>query len=480
MSKIKKIFAVLLTLAMVMGMTMTTFAAGGITVKNATNATLSVAQVIEADSTTATGWKFTTAGWKAFNSVAAYAGKDQQNVIAGLVVYAGTDASKLDASLSPEKITAADMEAALAAVDDSAFASFANGGTLTAPGLYAIKATETGFVYSPMAAYVAFGATSTTEVEAKKAPTTTTKETTDTDKVTEIGKTVSFDVTSSVPYIADGDTNKYYVISDTLTGGTYNVEAEGENAGKLKVSVKVGTAAAVDYFATVTTTATNSSFVLDLSTLVADHSLANQSVVATYSVTTTDVQIGNDVKIGNAINNPSDKFGSDHEDVYSAEIELLKKGEDADADKLAGADFVIYKTLADTTVQYATAANGKLTGWTTAQAATTDVPTTATTFTTDSDGKIKLQGLDVGTYSFKETDAPDGYSVNTTDVSVTVTVNGKASAIVTADPAQMSDTKLTSLPSTGGIGTTIFTIGGCLIMIVAAGLFFASRKKAAK
>nr|WP_289072475.1 LPXTG cell wall anchor domain-containing protein [uncultured Blautia sp.] len=44
----------------------------------------------------------------------------------------------------------------------------------------------------------------------------------------------------------------------------------------------------------------------------------------------------------------------------------------------------------------------------------------------------------------------------------------------------MYDTKLSSLPSTGGIGTTIFTIGGCLIMIVAAGLFFASRRKSAK
>lgn len=42
------------------------------------------------------------------------------------------------------------------------------------------------------------------------------------------------------------------------------------------------------------------------------------------------------------------------------------------------------------------------------------------------------------------------------------------------------NTKMSALPSTGGIGTTIFTIGGCLIMIVAAGLFFASRKKSAK
>ena len=46
--------------------------------------------------------------------------------------------------------------------------------------------------------------------------------------------------------------------------------------------------------------------------------------------------------------------------------------------------------------------------------------------------------------------------------------------------AEMADTKLASLPGTGGIGTTIFTIGGCAIMIAAAGLFFATRKKAEK
>ncbi len=42
------------------------------------------------------------------------------------------------------------------------------------------------------------------------------------------------------------------------------------------------------------------------------------------------------------------------------------------------------------------------------------------------------------------------------------------------------NTKLSSLPSTGGIGTTIFTIGGCAIMIIAAALFFASRRRAVK
>ena len=45
---------------------------------------------------------------------------------------------------------------------------------------------------------------------------------------------------------------------------------------------------------------------------------------------------------------------------------------------------------------------------------------------------------------------------------------------------EYTDTKLSALPSTGGIGTTIFTIAGCLIMVTAAGLFFASRKRTNK
>ena len=62
------------------------------------------------------------------------------------------------------------------------------------------------------------------------------------------------------------------------------------------------------------------------------------------------------------------------------------------------------------------------------------------------------------------------------DGKITFAPNDDKSELVT----NVVNKKGSTLPSTGGIGTTIFTIGGCAIMIVAAGLFFATRRKTQK
>ena len=122
---------------------------------------------------------------------------------------------------------------------------------------------------------------------------------------------------------------------------------------------------------------------------------------------------------------------------------------------------------------------------------------------------MKITGLAAGTYYLKETAAPEEYSLNTHVFEIeivavpdagtgllsawSIKIDGTPTATFsvnnTADTVQRTDTKpgidiqntkLSSLPSTGGIGTTIFTIGGCAIMILAAGLYFASRRKSAK
>lgn len=132
----------------------------------------------------------------------------------------------------------------------------------------------------------------------------------------------------------------------------------------------------------------------------------------------------------------------------------------------------------------------------------------------DETGRINFSGLDAGKYILKETKAPSGYAIDNEERKVeitaeyntdgtlktySITINGERTSTYTASSytensgrlvatvdhtqeqlAQIKNTKLSNLPSTGGIGTTIFTIGGCAIMIIAAGLFFASRRKSSK
>ena len=166
------------------------------------------------------------------------------------------------------------------------------------------------------------------------------------------------------------------------------------------------------------------------------------------------------------------KWGDD-DILYTGRITLTKTGENDE--KLANAGFKVYR---NTDKKFAVVANqGTISGsneylvesW-------TNKEDKASVIFTGEDGTLTIKGLnDNDTYSFKEVQAPNGYSINETDAVAKWDANSPATDKI--GTASMKDTKLSSLPSTGGIGTTIFTIGGCVIMIVAAGLFFASRRK---
>ena len=86
-------------------------------------------------------------------------------------------------------------------------------------------------------------------------------------------------------------------------------------------------------------------------------------------------------------------------------------------------------------------------------------------------GVVVAKGLDDGEYTIVEEKAPAGYSVVSVD---DVTILNGDNPVATAD---VSDTKLHSLPHTGGMGTYLFTIIGVVVMAGAAGAFFISRRK---
>lgn len=98
----------------------------------------------------------------------------------------------------------------------------------------------------------------------------------------------------------------------------------------------------------------------------------------------------------------------------------------------------------------------------------------ATDILVATNGTLKVTGLDEGNYEFKETKAPTGYKVNSENKAFTMNADEKE---VTVDAGEFVNTKLSSLPSTGGMGTYLFTIIGVVVMAGAAGAFFISRRK---
>lgn len=209
----------------------------------------------------------------------------------------------------------------------------------------------------------------------------------------------------------------------------------------------------------------------------------------------------------------------DEETVYTYQLAFLKTGEGEDADGLAGAQFGIYKD-ADCTqlidvvttnengyavsanVEYGTyyvkelvaptgySLNDKVyaitADWTTATTTSTAAETERTyTTTKPSDDALQVGWIKDGKfYSYDVVgNNTDGYQAaylatekTTSSTETSFVENGDVGGTALLDDA-IPNTKLSTLPGTGGMGTTIFTIGGIVIMITAAGLFFANRRK---
>ena len=136
---------------------------------------------------------------------------------------------------------------------------------------------------------------------------------------------------------------------------------------------------------------------------------------------------------------------------------------------LAGAEFRLYKTVGDENYYAKFDANGLLTGW------TTDATAAGVTMTSNGTSALVLNGLNAGTYSLEETKAPDGYNKLTTPVTVTISKEGVVS------PAEngivyVSNNAGATLPSTGGMGTTLFYVLGGGLMVAAVVLLVTKKR----
>ncbi len=232
----------------------------------------------------------------------------------------------------------------------------------------------------------------------------------------------------------------------------------------------------------------------------------NNIIIVKYSATVNEnAVIG--VKDGNpneAIleydNNPKTKHSTTTTYVWEMGVhKFANLGDQKEDTPLKDAEFQLYKDVVDsenntTTMMYAIfsdatpSADGtsvyKLTGWT-ANA------TKAATVVTPEKGNIQFVGLDAGTYYLKETKAPTGYNKLSApikvDISSTLPKIGALTTQVTytvkygdsttdTGVVRVENKTGTVLPSTGGIGTTLFYVVGGGLMVAAIVLLVTKKR----
>lgn len=194
--------------------------------------------------------------------------------------------------------------------------------------------------------------------------------------------------------------------------------------------------------------------------------------------------------------------------VFTYEIDGTKVDSQDETKKLADAQFILYRGIdgaepgaddADgnpTGVEYALVSDGRLTDWTTnraeAMAETNLLKSAADT------GEFKLAGLDAGTYYLEETKAPAGYNLLKEPIKMVVTAEldktednpALTKLTIKVDEEQEKDGDTTSgavslnvenssgvlLPSTGGMGTTLFYVVGAALILAAGALLVMKRR----
>ena len=331
-----------------------------------------------------------------------------------------------------------------------------------------------------------------------------------------IGDTVKFEIDTTMPSYSDQYTNLKFDITDTLSKGfdaakdiTVTVGGTAVTAGSGTYSVTTGTGGTftvsfvdayiranggkdvvVTYSATVNS---NAGLNYDKNTNKATITFSNDPTDSTKYGTVTDETYTYTFAIDGMLGGTdTTKTYQTHEvikvyedgkvDVISQDTDLLDEIEVTNP--LAGAVFTLTNSKTQKVYTATSDENGYLVGFT---------------------------GLDAGTYTLVETSAPAGYVTDTAKHTVeisakyydngtlefyTITIDGQTTSTYTAtysngtptitkiegtqDTLTIENTKIPALPSTGGIGTTIFYVTGSILLVGAAILLITKKRMSNK
>jgi len=517
MKKFSKMMALVLAMVMVLAMSMTVFAEGeGDTPAEATgdltvDAKVTVTGFEEGD--TVTAYQFITwvagTGWQLADGITDITVDD---IVDGLTVEELATLAK-----QTDKMTAVTGTATGTTWEYTC-------GTMATAGSYLILVADSKaeHIYNPAVVSADFDGTNSAAVDLTEDEAMLKKQTVDVEKKADntpddydvqVGDIVPFTVKVTVPIYNDNWTEPYFAVSDKLSNGLtledvptidgltspadFSITAKGtkgsdgftitfteaylkKNATKvieIKYSAKVGEAVKDTAQVHKETNKVTLEFSNNPANLSAHKTIDDETHHYTFAIDA--FRLGQ----GSEKTNELLKVGVD---ANGEPITTIKEGATlpTGVSPLAGAEFTLTGT----------GPNGE--------------GTVELTAKSDADGRIFFNNLEVGTYTLQETKAPEGYikdskahtvviaaeyNADTTLKNYTITIDGEATSTYTATtdaekvttyetPAGGNDTfpinnkKGTELPSTGGMGTTLFYIvGGALV--AAAGILLLLKKR---
>ena len=311
-----------------------------------------------------------------------------------------------------------------------------------------------------------------------------------------IGDTVTFTLTATMPTRLDGYETYKVVFHDTLSKGLTFGSITSVTVGDSTTDVKAHFTLNPSSPSADTTTG-KTTFTLTCNDVLAQNvgATAGSTIVVKYTaIVDTDAVIGTEGNLNEVYleysNDPNwnGTPGSDDEPtgdtpkddvkVNTWEIPVFKytKGDGDAKIPLDGAGFTLYKN--DAAVNLVAAGNNEA-GDLIYKVCTKDDGadhTHVTQIVTGETGKFEIEGLEQGTYVLKETKTPDGYNT-CDDITVEIGEDGvltvKGTTVTTVEILNQAGA---TLPETGGMGTTIFYIVGG-IMVVAAVVLLVTKKR---
>ena len=293
------------------------------------------------------------------------------------------------------------------------------------------------------------------------------------DKVSaEVGETVNYTIKGKVPDYT-GFTTYTYKVTDTMSEGL---------TFKKDVKVTVG-GTDVTAACTITYDVDNNANKFTVSIPVKKYTIGAE-IEVTYSALVNENAVAKISKNSATLtysNNPSEGTEKTttpvEETVYSSKIVIDKYEKGSTTTKLEGAEFVLYKEV---TPEGGTTATKQYYKWNEENKKVEWVENMAdaTVVTTNDKGEATFNGLADGTYYLVETKAPAGY--NPLEEPVQVEVKGGSTEADLSVTANVANSTGTTLPSTGGMGTTIFYVLGSALVLGAVVLLVTKKRMSTK